>query len=146
MQAVDGEPKWLEIARGELGQKELPGGADNPRIVEYLKATTLPTNMQHDETAWCASFVCWCLEQAGVRSTRKANARSYLDWGRPVSFPSPGCVAVFVRGANPAQGHVGFVVGVEPNGDILLLGGNQGNQVSIKRQDRGHLLSLRMPA
>ena len=39
-QGPDTEPAWLEIARREIGQKEVPGSADNPRIVEYFGATT----------------------------------------------------------------------------------------------------------
>src|SRR4051794_27259531 len=70
------EYEWIKVARRELGQREVPGLGDNPRIVVYLKAANVgPANL-HDETPWCASFVCWCLEQSGIRSTRRANARS----------------------------------------------------------------------
>lgn len=139
------EHEWIKIARKELGTKELPGHADNPRIIQYLKATSIQPVEFHDEIAWCSAFACWCMEQAGIRSTRRANARSWLDWGRPIDQPEDGCVAVFARGNHPAQGHVGFVVGVEADGDLQLLAGNQGNAVSIKLQPRARLLGLRMP-
>jgi uncharacterized protein (TIGR02594 family) len=89
--------------------------------------------------------VGWALEQAGEKSTKSAAARSYLNWGHEISTPLLGCVAVLVRGENPSQGHVGFVVGVEPDGDLQILGGNQSNSVCVRKYPRGRLLSLRMP-
>ena len=52
-----------------------------------------------------------------------------MDWGRPVTVPVEGCVAVFAF----AQGnHVGFYVGEE--GDyVKSLGGNQDDSVKVKR-------------
>lgn len=145
-QASDDEHEWIKVARKEIGVREYPGPKDNPRVVEYIKATSITPTMWHDETPWCASFVCWCLEQVGIRSTRRANARSYLDFGREITTPEPGCIAVFARGDHPAQGHVGFVVGVESDGDLQILGGNQANRVCIELQPRSRLLGLRMPA
>lgn len=67
----------IQIARSYLGTKELKGSADNPKIMEMYK-TIGHTQVEHDEVAWCAAFVGHCLEKAGVVSTRKLNARSYL--------------------------------------------------------------------
>jgi uncharacterized protein (TIGR02594 family) len=97
-----------------------------------------------DETPWCAAFVGWCLERAGVPGTGKANARSYLDWGGPLMKPRPGCIVVFSRGGNQAQGHVGFALR-EMAGRIDVLGGNQGDAVSIQRYPRDRLLGWRWP-
>ena len=47
------------IAQIQLGQKEIEGSKDNPKIVGYHKATTLVAT--DDETPWCSSFVNWCL-------------------------------------------------------------------------------------
>jgi hypothetical protein len=38
---------------------------------------------------------------------------------------------VIPRGSNPAQGHVGFYIGTDAKGRVILLGGNQGNKVCI---------------
>ena len=74
---------WLEIAEREQGVAEVPGAGDNPRVVDYLMSTTLGSlENQNDETPWCSAFVNWCMEQAGIKGTNSAWARSWLDWGK----------------------------------------------------------------
>ncbi len=138
------EPLWLTVASRELGQREVIGRGDNPRILEYLKNTGLNRSQLADETSWCAAFVGWCLEQAGIRSTRRANARSYLDWGKALPEPTPGCVVVFSRGNNPAQGHVAFWLG-RVGAFAIVLGGNQGNAVSVAPYDVARVVGYRWP-
>jgi uncharacterized protein (TIGR02594 family) len=142
-----GEPRWLAIARREICTREAALGAGpNPRIVEYHQATSL--RAQDDRTPWCAAFASWVLEQAGVRSTRSAWAKSYLDWGSALDQPRVGAITVFHRGSGPptsrGTGHVGFLV--EDRGDSIgLLGGNQGNHVNIKSYSKSRLLGYRWP-
>ena len=131
---------WMKIAEAEEGQSEIVGSEDNPRIVEYHQATTLKA--KDDETAWCASFVCWVLQKAGYKSTRSAWARDYLDYGKYVKTPSYGCICVFKR--NETSGHVGFYVG-EDKDNILVLGGNQLNAVRTKWYKKSDLLGYRWP-
>jgi len=137
------EPVWMEIARREIGVKELPGPGDNPRVVEYHKATTLRAS--EDAVPWCASFVSWCLESAGVESTFSARARSYESWGKALARPLIGCVVVLSRGPNPAQGHVGFYAGSHGPDHVKILGGNQGDAVSISAFPRRKVLGYRWP-
>lgn len=139
------EPDWLLCARREIGVKERPGDADNPRIVEYLSATRIKPAMQEDETPWCAAFVSWVLEQSGIPSTRSAAARSYLSWGQELAEPRRGCVVVLSRTQAPAHGHVGFYLSGSPQ-HVLVLGGNQSNRVSIKEYPRERVLSYRWPS
>jgi len=123
-----GVPRYLQIARGELGTHEIRGSQDNPRVVEYHQATSLKA--RDDETSWCSSFVNWTMQQAGVRGTNSAAARSWLNWGQAVpkdaAHVRPGDVIVFPRGNNPAQGHVAIVSEVLDNGLVRVIGGNQG--------------------
>jgi len=63
-QAAGAGPAWLAVARGEVGQKEVPGTADNPRIVEYFGATTFGPHP--DSVSWCGAFVSFCLHEAKV--------------------------------------------------------------------------------
>jgi uncharacterized protein (TIGR02594 family) len=137
-------PKHISIAFGELNTREVVGPRHNPRILEYHKTTRLRATT--DETPWCSAFCNWCVEQAGLAGTDSAAARSWLHWAREVHEVELGCIAVFQRGVNPNQGHVGFALGTTPKGQIILLGGNQGNEVSVELYDRGRLLGLRMPA
>jgi hypothetical protein len=70
------------------------------------------------------------MEQAGVRGTDSAAARSWLNWGQQVPMNAnsvrPGDVIVFPRGNNPAQGHVAIVSEVLDGGRVRVVGGNQG--------------------
>lgn len=138
----DGDPKWYHLAWGERGVKEFAGNAENPRIVEYQAATTFPA--ADDEIAWCSSFVNWCMKQAGVPRTKSAAARSWLEWGKKIDQPVRGCVVVFKRG-DPPSGHVALYVGREGD-DLLVLGGNQDNQVKISRYAANRVLGFRLPA
>jgi uncharacterized protein (TIGR02594 family) len=139
-------PKWYQIAMAELGQQETAGTAHNPRIVEYHQATGL--RAQDDETPWCGAFVAWCLNAADIPydKTSAASARAWLDWGRELKRPTIGCVVVFWRGRRDGwQGHVGFYAGRDAQGRILVLGGNQGNAVSVRPYSADQLLGYRWP-
>lgn len=136
----------IQIARSYLGTKELKGSADNPKIMEMYK-TIGHTQVEHDEVAWCAAFVGHCLEKAGVVSTRKLNARSYLTWAEKVAGPDQakeGDVVVFTRGSNTAQGHVAFFLRATGS-QIEVLGGNQSDAVSVARYAKSRLLGIRRP-
>lgn len=134
----------LTIARRELGIKEHAGaGANNPRIVEYHTATALKATI--DEVAWCASFVNWCLREAGLLGTNSPRARSFLDWGTAIPFAEilPGDIVVFSRGNNPAQGHVGFFVEKTKRNTLRILGGNQSDAVTISEYSVSRIVGIR---
>jgi uncharacterized protein (TIGR02594 family) len=132
------------IAVSYLGTIEGPGPENNPVIVE-MYSTVGHDWVEHDSVAWCAAFVGHCLERAGLRSTRKLNARSYMDWGVPVDLAEAqeGDIVVFTRG-NPSgwQGHVGFYKGVSGS-SIEVLGGNQADAVNVRRYSKSRLLGVR---
>lgn len=132
-----------DIAQGYIGTTEAPGAADNPKILA-MYASIGQDWVEHDEVAWCAAFVGHCLEKAGIRSTRKLNARSYLDWGVPVELyeAQPGDIVVFRRGNSAWQGHVGFLK-AQSGASIEVLGGNQGDAVNIRRFAAAKLLGVR---
>jgi uncharacterized protein (TIGR02594 family) len=120
---------WMAIAEGEKGVSEVPGMGNNPRVVEYLGATSGlgSATQSRDETPWCSAFVNWCLAQAGIPGTKSAIARSWLDWGQPIETPRLGCIVFFSRDVK--YGHVGFYLG-ETGTEIKVLGGNQQNAVT----------------
>lgn len=140
---VVAEPTWLPIARGEVGVQELPGPEHNPRILAYHATTTLRATT--DETAWCSAFVNWCMTQAGGRGTNSAAARSWLTWGRSLTEPLVGSIAVFRRGGSPTSGHVAFFLERRGSG-IMVLGGNQSNSVRVSSYPAQDLLGYRMNA
>jgi uncharacterized protein (TIGR02594 family) len=134
---------WLIPALAELGQHEQTGTTDNPRIVNFYRLVGHP-EIQHDEVAWCAAFVGAMLETAGLSSTRSLMARSYLTWGTALTTGRRGAIAVFRRGGDPSAGHVGFWLG-ESDDRIHLLGGNQGDAVSISTMAKVDLICMRWP-
>lgn len=137
-------PPWYEVALREVGEKEISGTEDNPRIVEYLGTTTLPS-AQHDEVPWCSAFVNWCFAQVGIAGTRRANARSWLTWGRELRSPRTGCVVVLWR-KHPAldTGHVAFY-SASTERSLRLLGGNQRNSVCDAYYPAYRVLGFRWP-
>jgi uncharacterized protein (TIGR02594 family) len=146
---------WMAIARAELGEREAPGAASNPRIVEYLaccKGGDKPWAAR-DSTPHCAAFVSWCMLAAGQPATRALNARSWLRYGDPVAVEDAraGDVLIFWRhlplpaSVLNAPGHVGFFVAWGPRGQVQTLGANQGNCVSVRAYPRARLLAVRRP-
>jgi uncharacterized protein (TIGR02594 family) len=133
---------WMSVAYDEIGQLEIPGAADNVRISEYL--ATVFGAPQPDEVAWCSAFVNWVLKQVGIEGTGSAAARSWMTWGAPCPVRY-GAIAVLWRGPESWMGHVGFVVSTTAT-RILVLGGNQDDQVEEKWFDRSKLLATRWPA
>lgn len=133
----------FEIARSYIGTTEGPGPADNPIIME-MYASVGHDWVEHDSVAWCAAFVGHCLERAGIRSTRKLTARSYLDWGVPVEMAEAqqGDIGVIPRGSSRWQGHVFFIDRIEGQW-VWGLGGNQDDAVNVKRYPVVKLLAVR---
>jgi uncharacterized protein (TIGR02594 family) len=139
-------PPWLVIAQAEMGVHELPGSGTHPRIAEYYKATNIGGMPEDGATPWCSAFMCWVMEKASYKSPRRANARSWLDWGQSLEEPKPGCVAVLWRGVpDAATGHVCLWIGPYQHDKFFALGGNQGNQVSHQLYGTGRVLSYRWP-
>jgi len=133
----------FEIALGYLGTSEAPGDANNSAIMAMYQSVGQDW-VEHDSVAWCAAFVGHCLEKAGVRSTRKLTARSYLTWGISVELANArqGDIGVIPRGRSAWQGHVFFIDRIE-GAWVWGLGGNQSDTVSIKRYPASKLLGIR---
>lgn len=130
---------WLDLAQSQLGVSE----NNNPqKVIEYLKSTTLPKELLDPSTPWCSAFVTWCLEQSGMKSTKDAWAKSYLYYGLKTDAPKLGDIVIFSRGKN--SGHVAFYIESGPV-FVRVLGGNQGNQVSIENRPKALVLGYRKP-
>jgi uncharacterized protein (TIGR02594 family) len=135
------EPAWVAEARKHIGLKEIPGPRHHPKILDWWKKIKRG-GIKSDEVPWCAAFVGGCLEEVGIISSRFESARSYMTWGVPLPQPVLGCVVVFSRAGG---GHVGFLTGVVDDGRLLILGGNQNDQVSIAPFDRSRVIGYRWP-
>ncbi|EMO5715839.1 TIGR02594 family protein [Enterobacter bugandensis] len=136
------EPKWIAEAKKYIGEREVKGRAHNPLIVQFWKDIKR-SGIKDDETPWCSAMAGAVLERVGIKSTRFESAKSWLEWGGPLDVPAYGCVVVFSRNGG---GHVGFVVGQTPDGDLLVLGGNQSDAINVRAFPRSRVVGYRWPA
>lgn len=134
-------PKWMLIAAQEIGVRETPDGSNTPRILEYQRATRLDEQALGDDTAWCAAFVSWCLQEAGFKNPRFALAKNFLKYGEAVTVPEFGDLMIFDHGAYK---HVAFFV-LDIGSDYEVLGGNQHNSVRYGHEHKESLLGIRRP-
>jgi uncharacterized protein (TIGR02594 family) len=134
--------RWIDEAEKHIGLREAVGTGNNPAIVQFWKDIKRG-GIKDDATPWCAAFVGAMLERSGIRSSRFESAKSYLAWGVLLTTPVPGCIVVFTR---EGGGHVGFVVGQDQQGNLLVLGGNQGDAVNVKAFPLARVSGYRWPS
>jgi uncharacterized protein (TIGR02594 family) len=132
----DARTTAFAIASSMKGAKE---GPDKKTLIEFLKKGGV--NMDPETSAWCAAFVNASLMQSGVKGSGSQLAKSFEKWGNPTKTPQKGDVVVLKFG-NGRQ-HVGFFDSFNPDGSVNVLGGNQGNSVSIKRYNINSVVGFR---
>lgn len=136
------EPHWLRTARDDLGLRELPGAPTEPRIARWL--TDLGAWWRDDATPWCGTACAAWMRKSDIAIPQHwYRAKGWLDWGESLPAPVVGAVVVFGR---EGGGHVGLVVGRDLSGRLLVLGGNQGDAVSIVPFDPARVLGYRWPS
>lgn len=121
------ELAWIAEARRYIGKRELTGNNDHP----LLDAGWTSFGAQWlGGQPWCGLFVAHCLRSAGRRVVPlwfRAKAWE-SDKMTKLDRPAYGCIVTFTR---QGGGHVGFVVGRDARGNLMVLGGNQRNMVSV---------------
>lgn len=143
----------FNVARRFLGVKEVAGQASNPAVLAMLR---LDAPRVHDDAVpWCSAFVNWTAWVAGFERTGSLRARSWLRAGEAVEDAADvraGDVVVLARGRGKqpgpeviaAPGHVGYVFEVLAGaGRVRVLGGNQGDRVSVKAFPAARVLGVR---
>lgn len=131
-----------EVAAAFVGFEE----NQHKNVLSSFIAKAVGIDIDPSKTAWCAAFVNAALGARNAQGTDSLTARSFLEWGQPTEAPTQGDIVVFSRGNSSWQGHVGFYMGEDENGDIKVLGGNQGNKVSVQTYPRSKLLGFRTGA
>jgi uncharacterized protein (TIGR02594 family) len=136
-------PVHMEIAFKFLGVKEVPGKGSNPVVDEMFALAGFPG--LKDDVPWCAAFVAAMLRKAGLPNEVEAKMRlwaaSYARCGVKSARPVYGAIGVKTR---TGGGHVGFVVAANES-TVWLLGGNQGDKVSIAGFSRSSFTAYRVP-
>lgn len=137
-------PKLLVEAYKLLGVKETLGKESNPTLLKWADKLGLKNSYVNDDIPWCGLFVAYACYMAGKPSViNPLWARNWLNFGTKEKVAMLGDILVFSRGAN--SGHVGIYVG-EDDSCYHVLGGNQGDMVSIVRIVKARLLGIRRTA
>lgn len=139
------EPRWLAKARTYIGLSEIPGPKHEPVIGRWLDRLKAP--FRDDETPWCGILVAGVFDEVGIKPVANPwGARQWLKFGIELPTPRLGSVVVFWRGKREGwSGHVGFVVGKDKAGNLMVLGGNQNDKVTIAPFALNRVLGYRWP-
>lgn len=133
-------PKMLLEGLKLYGTLEAPGVANNPTILAWAKEVGLAASYTADSIPWCGLFMALLAKRAGKPLPRKPLwALDWATWGQDAGQPEIGDVLVFVRDGG---GHVALYVG-EDAGAYHVLGGNQGDAVTITRIAKARLRAAR---
>lgn len=115
----------MAVAHSQLGVHEWPDGSNRGEVMKYLKAAGVTVG-----APWCASFVTWCLKEAGLKKFpgNPAWVPAWHEFGRqhkllvPVEKSKLGDLWIWWR-----DQHIGFCDDTDP-GNVVALGldGNVG--------------------
>jgi uncharacterized protein (TIGR02594 family) len=133
-------PRLLVEAVKMLGTKEIVGSKHNPVILGWAKELNLSKVYNSDEIPWCGLAIAYACHEAGLPVIDKPLwALSWAKWGVEVKEPMLGDILTFKRNGG---GHVGIYVG-EDHECFHVLGGNQGNSMSVSRIVKTRLYKAR---
>jgi uncharacterized protein (TIGR02594 family) len=127
-----GRPLWLEAGLKLVGTKEGAGAGDNKKIIDWAKEEggNIADTYTHDSIPWCALFANLMLTRAGLKGTETLWALDFAGKWPSVKLVGP-AVGAFAPMLRNGGGHIICVVGRDQHGNIMGLGGNQSDKVSI---------------
>jgi uncharacterized protein (TIGR02594 family) len=135
-------PAGALSAHASVGSKRPPFGW--PTLVTEARKY-IGTNPTKLNKRWCARFLNLVLNKTGYSGTNSDAARSFASYGRRISEPRVGAIAVLARGKNRNLGHVGIVTGVDANGNPIIISGNHGHRVGEATYPRARVIAYVMP-
>ena len=100
------------------------------------------TNPTDRKRLWCATFMNMVLAKLGYAGTHSDAAKSFAYYGRRISEPRIGAIAVLTRRRG---GHVGVVSGIDSNGDPIIISGNHNRMVGEGVYPRSRVIAYVMP-
>jgi uncharacterized protein (TIGR02594 family) len=101
------------------------------------------TNPTDRSRLWCATFMNFILAKLGYAGTNSDAARSFAYYGKRISEPRVGAIAVLTRGKD--GGHVGVVSGIDSNGNPVIISGNHNKRVGEAVYARSRVIAYVMP-
>lgn len=150
--------RTIEVSAFDIAQRyvgtvmERSGDKDHPLIQWWLSLCGFGLDA-HDEVPWCSAMVNGVAWELRLPRSKSAMARSWLGVGQVIDITSAEVgfdVVVITRGSGKqpgaevlnAPGHVGLYAGHDER-RVLILGGNQGNAVSVASFPIEQLLGVR---
>lgn len=112
------------MAQRQAGYSSYSGLGGSSLVAEARKY--LGTNPTGRRSLWCGAFMDMVLRRTGHPGGGNL-AKAYASYGRRVSGPQVGAIAVMGRRGG---GHVGVVSGVDPNGNPIIVSGNHNRTVA----------------
>jgi uncharacterized protein (TIGR02594 family) len=127
-----GRPLWLEAGIKLINVKETPGSRDTAEIIDWAKEEggDISKAYAHDSIPWCALFANHILTKAGIKGTETLWALDFAGHWPSVKLAGP-AVGAFAPMKRTGGGHIICIVGKDQHGNVMGLGGNQSDQVSI---------------
>lgn len=139
----------IEVATGQCGATEISGPLAS-KILQVAQAELGKTQAQEptadawgppNNGEWCAYFASWVYDQAGVKPAPGSigPVSGLWAWGgsgggvqlAATATPQPGDLVMFGTGTTfEEMKHVAIVASVLANGEITVIGGNQGGSSS----------------
>ena len=136
-------PKWMQVAAGELGQKETDPYS---RVKNYFESDGVVPDPRG--TPWCRYFVNYCLREADWSVPNGGMARGLLNWGDKIDLTDAkvGDIIILWRGTHDdgVSGHIGFFI-KEDAYHVYLIGGNQGDAVTEGKFLKTKVIGVRRP-
>ena len=134
----------LEVAKGEHGTKEYPPGSNTVKYNTWLYGKPV----SGADFPWCAAFVCWCFDKAGLAhlipktascATILQHAKDTKQFIKPNDL-LPGDVVLYKFATNNrAANHVGIVTAITAR-TITAIEGN----TSVTSDDNGGAVMIRI--
>lgn len=156
-------PRIVQVGLEMLGVREAPGAANNPIIMgwaEEIGEDAIGYRYTGDAVAWCGLAMAVMANRTGRPiPTGPLWALNWSNWQIPVARRrglslknplvfEPGLVASLgdvMTYRRPGGGHVGVYIGETADAHCVL-GGNQGNAMSLTWIEKSRCVAIRRPA
>lgn len=146
-------PSWIKMACKYIGTHEwvLEDGSkiSNPIVQDWIEKAGGGANKNTMSTPWCAYFHDAMLLLNGIGAMKHGLARAHLKWGIGVENDDwrIGDSVIFRRldkngHDNGVFGHIAFLLDWDSK-SVTVVGGNQGDRVSVAVYDRRNILGVR---
>src|SRR5699024_1954726 len=114
---------WMNIARSQLGINE---NANAATVNQYHAVGANQPTWSGTKYPWCASFVGWVLNNAGLKHPITARALDYAKYGKTLSKDNIPYGAIMVMKIGNGN-HVCFCA-EDKGATVVMLGGNQSSK------------------